>query len=140
MAAGTTQRLLEVARPYRGRFLLGLVATLLASLLDGVTIVVLVPLLKALFGTAGPLAGHGTLLERLSDQLLGPLVSGITPRAAAFRLVVVLLGGLLLKNALQYAANQLSVAVQEGVVRDLRVRLYRHLLSLDLGFFQRTRI
>ena len=140
MAAGTTQRLLEVARPYRGRFVLGLLATLLASLLDGVTIVVLVPLLKALFGTAGPLAGQGTLLERLSEQLLGPLVSGIAPRAAAFRLVLVLLAGLLLKNALQYSANQLSVAVQEGVVRDLRVRLYRHLLSLDLGFFQRTRV
>jgi len=140
MAAGTTQRLLQVARPYRGRFLLGLIATLLASLLDGVTIIVLVPLLKALFGTAGALAGHGTLLERLSDQLLGPLVSGIAPREAAFRLVLALLAGLLLKNALQYSANQLSVAVQEGVVRDLRVRLYRHLLSLDLGFFQRTRL
>ena len=117
-----------------------MIATLLASLLDGVTIVVLVPLLKALFGTAGALAGHGTLLERLSDQLLGPLVSGIAPRAAAFRLVLALLAGLLLKNALQYSANQLSVAVQEGVVRDLRVRLYRHLLSLDLGLFQRTRL
>ena len=140
MAAGTTRRLLEAAKPYRGRFLLGLFATLLASLLDGVTIVVLIPLLKALFGTAGLLAGHGTLLERVSDQLLGPLVSGIAPRAAAFRLVLVLLAGLLLKNALQYAANQLSVAVQEGIVRDLRVRLYRHLLSLELGFFQRTRV
>src|SRR4026209_1755790 len=109
MAAGTTQRLLEVARPYRGRFLLGLIATLLASLLDGVTIVVLVPLLTAIFGTAGAPAGHGppaaqgTLLERLSDQLLGPLVSGIAPRAAAFRLVLALLAGLLLKNALQYS-------------------------------------
>ena len=47
MAAGTTRRLLETARPYRGVFLLALLATLLASLLDGVTIVVLIPLLKA---------------------------------------------------------------------------------------------
>jgi subfamily B ATP-binding cassette protein MsbA len=31
------------------------------------------------------------------------------------------------------------VAVQEGLVRDLRIRLYRHLLTLDLNFFQRTR-
>ena len=139
MAAGPARRLLETAKPYRGRFLLGLFATLLASLLDGVTIVVLIPLLKALFGTAGALGGQASPLERISDRLLAPLVSGLTPGAAAFRLVVVLLGGLLLKNALQYSANQLSVAVQEGIVRDLRVRLYRHLLGLDLGFFQRTR-
>jgi ATP-binding cassette, subfamily B, bacterial MsbA len=139
MAAGTTRRLLETAKPYRGFFLLGLLATLLASFLDGVTIVVLIPLLKALFGTAGVLAGQSSLLERISDRVLAPLVSGIPPAAAAFRLVLVLLAGLLFKNALQYCANQLSVAVQEGIVRDLRVRLYRHLLSLDLGFFQRTR-
>jgi len=107
--------------------------------LDGFTIVVLIPLLKALFGTAGALSTQSSPLERLSDRLLSPLVSGITPPAAAFRLVLVLLAGLLLKNALQYSSNQLSVAVQEGIVRDLRVRLYRHLLNLDLGFFQRTR-
>jgi len=139
MAERTARRLLEVARPYGGLFVLGLTATLLASLLDGVTIVVLVPLLKALFGTAGALASHGTALERVTDIVLGPLIAGREPRAAAARLVVVLLAGLLLKNALQYAANQLSVGVQEGVVSDLRVRLYRHLLTLDLGFFQRTR-
>src|ERR1043166_2127741 len=139
MAERTAGRLLEVARPYGGLFFLGLTATLLASLLDGVTIIVLVPLLKALFGTAGALASHGTALERVTDRVLGPLIAGLPPRAAAARLVVLLLAGLLLKNALQYAANQLSVGVQEGVVSDLRVRLYRHLLTLDLGFFQRTR-
>jgi subfamily B ATP-binding cassette protein MsbA len=139
MAERTAWRLLEAARPYGGRFCLGLLATLFASLLDGVTIVVLVPLLKALFGTAGALASHGTALERVADRVLGPLTAGLAPRGAAARLVLVLLAGLLLKNALQYAANQLSVAVQEGLVRDLRVRLYRHLLTLDLGFFERTR-
>ena len=139
MAERTARRLLETAKPYRGLFALGFGATLLASLLDGVTIVVLVPLLKALFGTAGALAGQGTALERVTDRLFAPLVDGVPPRDAAARLVLVLLAGLLLKNALQYAANQLSVAVQEGVVRDLRIQLYRHLLTLDLGFFQRTR-
>ncbi|MCC7132308.1 MAG: ABC transporter ATP-binding protein, partial [Gemmatimonadales bacterium] len=49
------------------------------------------------------------------------------------------LAGLLLKNLFGYAGGQLSVGVQEGLVRDLRVKLYRHLLTIDLGFFQRTR-
>lgn len=128
-----------MAKPYWGLFVLGLAATLLASLLDGVTIVVLVPLLKALFGTAGTLAAPGTGLEALASRLFGPLTDGLAPRDAAGRLVLVLLAGLLIKNLMQYAANQLSVAVQEGLVRDLRVALYRHLLSLDLAFFQRTR-
>ena len=47
--------------------------------------------------------------------------------------------GLLLKNVLSYASTQISVRAQEGLVRDLRARLFDHLLTLDLGFFQRTR-
>jgi subfamily B ATP-binding cassette protein MsbA len=139
MAERTARRLLEVAQPYWGLFLLGFLATLVASLLDTLTLVILVPLLKALFGTAGALAGQGTVLEAFTDRALGPLVGGLTPRAAAARLVLLLLLVLVIKNLTQYASNQLSVAVQEGLVRDLRVRLYRHLLTLDLNFFQRTR-
>ena len=140
MPAGTARRLLGTVKPYPGRYLLALAATLLASALDGFTIVVLIPLFKALFGTAGHLAGQSTTIERVSDRVFGPLVSGMPPSSAAARLVIVLLLGLLLKNGLQFAANQLSVAVQESIVRDLRVRLYRRLLHLDLGFFQRTRV
>jgi subfamily B ATP-binding cassette protein MsbA len=47
--------------------------------------------------------------------------------------------GLLLKNSLSYLSSQITVRAQEGLVRDLRTRLFDHLLTLDLGFFQRTR-
>jgi subfamily B ATP-binding cassette protein MsbA len=139
MVSTTARRLLGAARPYSGLFVLGLGATLVASLLDGITVVVMIPLLKALFGTAGALGAQATELEQIADRVFRPLTEGLSPRAAAGRLVLVMLAGLLLKNLLQFTANQLSVAVQEGLVRDLRVRLYRHLLTLDLGFFQRTR-
>ena len=136
----TSLRLLHFARPYSGLFLLGLVATLVASLLDGVTVVILVPLLKTLFGTAGALGNQSTTLETFADRMLRPLLAGAAPGAAvATRLVLLLLFGLLVKNALTYVSNQLSVSVQEGLVRDLRVGLFRHLLTIDLGFFQRTR-
>ena len=139
MAHHTARRLFEAARPYWGLFLLGVGATLVASVLDTATIVILVPLLKALFGTAGSLGEQATRLERITDWLLDPLVAGLPSREAAGRLVLLLVVALLIKNLMQYASNQLSVAVQEGLVRDLRVRLYHHLLSLDLNFFQRTR-
>jgi subfamily B ATP-binding cassette protein MsbA len=73
------------------------------------------------------------------NRLAEPLVAGLSPGAAAARLVVVLALGLLLKNALSYASSQITVRAQEGLVRDLRVRLFDHLLTLDFGFFQRTR-
>jgi ATP-binding cassette, subfamily B, bacterial MsbA len=132
-------RLLRLIIPYRGLLVLGLTTTLLASLLDGFTLVLLVPLLKHLFGTAGELRTGSTQLEGLVDRIVEPLVSGLAPGQAAARLVVLLVAGLVLKNAFSYASTQVSVRAQEGLVRDLRTRLFNHLLSLDLGFFQRTR-
>ena len=135
----TELRLLRLARPYRGLLVLGLVTTFFASLLDGFTLVILIPLLKHLFGTAGDLRPGSSQLERLVDRLTEPLVAGLTPGAAAGRLVVILVAGLLLKNVLGYASSQISVRVQEGLVSDLRTRIFDHLLTLELGYFQRTR-
>jgi subfamily B ATP-binding cassette protein MsbA len=132
-------RLLRLIIPYRGLLVLGLVTTLLASLLDGFTLVLLVPLLKHLFGTAGELRPGSTQLEGLVNGLVEPLVTGLTPGQAAARLVLLLVAGLILKNAFSYTSAQVSVRAQEGLVRDLRTRLFKHLLTLDLGFFQRTR-
>jgi subfamily B ATP-binding cassette protein MsbA len=135
----TERRLIGLIKPYRVLLAVGLVTTFLASLFDGFTLVILIPLLKHLFGSAGELRTGSTRLEAFMDRLVGPLVAGVTPAQAAARLVVLLAIGLLLKNALSYASAQISVRAQEGLVRDLRSRLFSHLLSLDLGFFQRTR-
>ncbi|HET6836552.1 MAG TPA: ABC transporter ATP-binding protein [Gemmatimonadales bacterium] len=135
----TELRLLRLVRPYSGLLALGLVTTFLASLLDGFTLVVLIPLLKHLFGTAGQLRTGSTRLEEFMDRMVEPLVAGLTPGQAAARLVVLLAIGLLVKNVFSYASTQISVRAQEGLVRDLRTRLFRHLLSLDIDFFQRTR-
>ncbi|MEP6574687.1 MAG: ABC transporter ATP-binding protein [Gemmatimonadota bacterium] len=135
----TERRLLGYLRPYRGIFALSLLATFIASVLDGFTIVVLIPLLRHLFGTAGALSTGSTKLEAFMDRLLAPILVNTTPGQAAGRIVVVLLAGLILKNAMSYASSQLSVRVQEGLVRDLRAQLFGHLLRLDLNYFQRTR-
>ena len=112
---------------------------LVASLLDGFTVVMLIPLLKHLFGTAGMLAPSSTRLEHLVDGLLAPVLAGASPAMAAARIVALLLGALLVKNALSLASKQFTTRIEEGVVRDLRLRLYRHLLRTDLDLFQRTR-
>ncbi|HEY8257496.1 MAG TPA: ABC transporter ATP-binding protein [Gemmatimonadales bacterium] len=135
----TELRLLRLAKPYRGLLSLGLGTTLFASILDGFTLVILIPLLKHLFGTAGPLRPGSSQLEALVHRLTEPIVAGLTPGAAAARLLIILVSGLLLKNVFTYASSQITVRVQEGLVRDLRTRIFEHLLTLDLGYFLRTR-
>jgi subfamily B ATP-binding cassette protein MsbA len=133
------RRLLGWLRPYRLPLGLGLVATTVASVLDGATLLFLIPLLRHLFGTAGTLASGATGLETMVDRLLAPLLAGASPAGVTVRLVALLWASLLGKNALAYLSGQLSVEAQEGLVRDLRSALFTRLLDLDLGWIERTR-
>jgi len=132
------RRLFRYLGPYRWVFALGVLTTALASALDGATVIILIPLFKHLFGSAGALGVGGTALEAWVNRVLDPLLGGPTGLVTA-RLVLLLWLGILIKNAMAYASAQLSVRVQEGMVRNLRIDLFDHLLRLDLGFFQRVR-
>jgi ATP-binding cassette, subfamily B, bacterial MsbA len=136
---GRSGRLLQLLRPYALLFVVNFVATVAASLLNGATFVLLIPFLRTLFGQQ-PLPETGSsAVERALAAVAGPLLSAGSPEGALRNVVVVLVVTLVLKNVLTYAAAVSSVAIQEGVVRDLRVQLFEHLQRLPLDFFQRTR-
>ncbi|MEO5798805.1 MAG: ABC transporter transmembrane domain-containing protein, partial [Gemmatimonadales bacterium] len=132
-------RLFALLRPQRRLFLVGLVAALVGSILDGATAALLIPILKLQFPGNDSFAGSNTWLGRTLGQVLGPIVDGVPRDVATLRLVGIFLGALAIKIVATYIAAYLSVLVQEGVVKDLRVKLWQHLLRLDLGVFQRTR-
>jgi len=142
---GRGARLLSLLRPYSLIFVATIAATVLSSVLDGFTFVLLIPFLRSLFGqTALPGAegaggAGGSEVEAVLDRIAGPFIHAGAPEVALRNVVVVLLVTLLLKNGTAYLASLGSVAIQERVVRDLRVRLFRHLQTLPLAYFQRTR-
>jgi ATP-binding cassette, subfamily B, bacterial MsbA len=136
---GRSGRLLLLLRPYAFLFAANLVATFVASVLDGATFVLLIPFLRTLFGHDPlPVVG-GSRVERLLAVVVGPLLAAGSPGAALRNVVLVLVAAMVVKNVLAYLAAVSSVAIQENVVRDLRVRLFGHLQTLPLDFFQRTR-
>ena len=137
---GDLGRILALVRPHRWLLAAALALSVLGSVMESLTLVALVPLLKQLFGTAGAIASGSTSLERWLDQVMQPLLTGTTPDQAVGRMVAVLLTGLFLKNAATYSGSQLSVRVQERVVATLRTRLFRHLLALDLDFHRKSRL
>src|SRR2546422_2463422 len=136
---GRSARVLGLLRPYRFLFAANIAATLVASLMDGATFVLLIPFLRALFKLQASPPTASSAAERGLGRAAGPLLRVRAPEVALRSVVLVLLVPLVIKNAAAYAAAMSSVAIEEGVVRDLRVRLFRHLQSLPLGFFQRTK-
>ncbi len=135
-------RLLQLLRPYSFLFTAAVLATVLASVLDGFTIALLIPFLRTLFGeqALAPAGGGGSAVQGVLARLAGSLITAGTPVAALRNVVVVLLVALVLKNAAEYASAYWNVVIQESVVRDLRMRLFRHLQVLPLGYFQRTKV
>src|SRR5712692_9788046 len=118
-------RVLGLLRPYTKLFAANVVATIVSSVLDGAQYVLVIPFLRALFKLPTlPTTGSSTV-ERVLGQLTGPLLTVGAPEVALRNVVLVLLGALVIKNAAAYAAAMSSVAIEEGVVRDLRVRLFR---------------
>ena len=134
-----SRRLLGLLRPYSLQFGATIVATVISSVLDGFTFVLLIPFLRTLFGNAALPTEGGTKVEAVLNKIAGPFLQAGSPEIALRNVVVILLVALLLKNLTSYLASVGSVAIQEGVVRDLRVRLFDHLQTLPLGYFQRTR-
>jgi ATP-binding cassette, subfamily B, bacterial MsbA len=135
---GRSARVLGLLRPYSVLFAANIAATLVSSVMDGATFVLLIPFLRALFGQQALPPTGGSTVEAVLARITGPWLT-VAPATALRNVVLVLLVALVVKNVAAYGAAMSSVAIEEGVVRDLRLRLFRHLQTLPLGFFQRVR-
>src|SRR3989442_13465691 len=120
---GRSGRLFLLLRPYAFLFSANLVATFVASVMDGATFVLLIPFLRTVFGHDPlPVAG-GSAIERVLAVVVRPLLAAGSP-GAAFRDVVLVLGGaMVVENVLAYPAAVWSVAIPENGLAGLRVRV-----------------
>lgn len=112
------RRAVALFRPYRGR--LALTAVLVIA---GAAVAVVPPL----------------IVQRVFDDALFP-VSGASPDIPLLvRLVAAMIGFFLLSAALGIGQTWLTATVGNAVTGDLRMRLFDHLQSMELGFFTRTK-
>ncbi|HTY05295.1 MAG TPA: ABC transporter ATP-binding protein [Gemmatimonadales bacterium] len=132
-------RLYSLLRPYLWLFAATMSVTVVASVLDGFSLSMLVPFLRTIFKESTLLPVGGSKAQAIIAWITGPLIATSSPEAALRSVVVVLLGALVLKNAAEYLSAYWNVVIQENVVRDLRVRLFTHLQTLPLGYFQQTK-
>jgi subfamily B ATP-binding cassette protein MsbA len=136
----TTTRLFGFLKPYRVLVLASLGAMAIGSLLDGFSMILLIPFLRALFGEALVMPGASSLVERILDTVLGGFLAGGSPTEVLRNVIIVVMAALVLKNVFFYTASVLAVRAQEGIVRDMRNELYGHLQRLPLGFFDRNKV
>src|SRR5256885_12530267 len=114
---GRSGRLFLLLRPYTLLFVANLATTVLASVMDGVTFVLLVPFLRTLFGQQALPAATGSAVERILAAVAGPLLAAGAPAAALRSVALLLFGALLLKNALAFHAAVSEREVPRNLMR-----------------------
>ncbi|MFQ6046805.1 MAG: ABC transporter ATP-binding protein [Gemmatimonadales bacterium] len=126
-------------RPYRAAFAVSLLAAVVASTLDGLTLTLLIPFLRLLFDAGAGLSEVPTVVERLLAVLVGGFLETGDRWTALRNVVVLILVAVAAKNVAVYLAGYLGQYIQEGVARDLRNRLFAHIQGQGLAFYHGVR-
>jgi len=136
------RRLLAFLRPHTAPVVLAVIASAIYALFDALTYILLIPFMEALFVSGGGGGGStsASAMQRVLDASVYRWVdlSG-DPLVAINRIIVLLMMVFAVKNVFAFARTYLLARAEQGVNRDLRDTVYDHLVSLDLGFFGRTR-
>ncbi len=137
-------RILGYLRPYVGLFVVSVVAMVVFSALDAFSMVMLIPFLNMLFGDGvgggvSLFAGrHGRIFDLL-HVVVGGLIPTGDPMAGLRNVLLLLFAAFLFKNIALYIQSYTVAVIEQRVTRDLRNQIYEHLMSMDLGFFLRTK-
>ena len=139
----TWRRVLSYLAPHRGTLLLSVTASAAYAALDAFSFVMLIPFLATVFGegvTTGATAESAGQVDRALELTVGRFVPlDGDPQAVVGGIITFILVLVVLRNGVDFARAQLTARVEQGVTRDLRNRVYGHLLDLDLAFFARVR-
>lgn len=134
--------------PYR-KFLAGsLLMSILSAVLNLFSFSLIIPILRILFGidtTAYsfiPWESAASLREKLIGNLYWGVSQFMTSHGASLTLLLLCLSLCLLtvfKTAGYFGSSAVMVPIRTGIVRDLRMDIYRKIISLPLGFFSEER-
>jgi ABC-type multidrug transport system fused ATPase/permease subunit len=145
----TARRILVYIRPYWKQIALSILCSVVFSVFSGVSLYLLIPLLETLFsGNIAPVAA--TPATSLSPGWLLSIRQGFTDgfknlvftgdsSTTLLNICVVILGAFLVKNLAGYLQSNLMIYVEQGLIRDLRNALYRHIHALPLAYFTNER-
>jgi subfamily B ATP-binding cassette protein MsbA len=144
-------RILRFIRPFRIRLALSILCSIFFSIFSGVSIYLIIPLLETLFAgntparSALPAVG-GSFLPDWLLQAKDAITSGFqhlvfreNPADSLLNICIVIVAAFFIKNVFGYLQSNLIIYVEQGLTRDLRNALYRHIHELPLAYFTNER-
>lgn len=144
-SSGPYRMLYQYLKPYRGRFILGLICGVAYAILNGLIPLVIYFVASQVFGTEAP--GGGDIASKLPGPIADIVKGFHLPEWAALRPG---LGGVLLacilvplvtafRAALSYANSYFIAWTSFRMLRDLRRALFAKIVNQSLAFFNKAK-
>lgn len=139
------RRLLQYMGNYKGLVALAILCNILTAIFTVIVVPLFQPFLNILFEQVEPIteAPASVASAEELEQYMGFLISGwirdLGPETALAYVCIFIILSFLFKNLFRYLALFFMSPVRNGIIRDLRNALYRHLLGLHLGYFTEER-
>ena len=133
------RRLWSFVKPHRGKLVAVVVLNVLAAVFDVFSLGLLIPFFNALFDQPSLIPDTGNV-SRILEFTIGSLLDHDDPMGSLRNVIFIVMFAVTLKNLMVWVSGQIGVQLQEFVVRDLRDRLYAHLLRLPLPWFTRMKV
>lgn len=118
------------------------------SVLSTVTIMVIQPVLEALFNpesmNSHPLLSNNESISAAIKQWFFTTVLGIVQSdshsTTLFHLGLLILFLFIVKNLTKYLGNNVNVRLGEGISKSIRDQLFRKMMSLSMDYFNRSKV
>lgn len=127
--------------PYKGKVGLNFFFNLLAAVFGAFSFILLEPVLGILFETADkvrelvPFEFSAEAIRNNLSYFITWVIDAYGQSTALIYIGLFIILMVLLKTGFTYLASYAMIGIRNGVVRDMRSRIYRKMVSLPLGFF-----
>jgi subfamily B ATP-binding cassette protein MsbA len=127
--------------PYKGKVALNFLFNLLAAIFGAFSFGLLSPVLGILFGTDEavreriPFELSADAIENNLSYFITWIIDTYGQSSALIYIGMFIILMVLLKVGFTYLASFVMIFIRNGVVRDVRSKIYRKMLTLSLGFF-----
>ncbi|WP_372947046.1 ABC transporter ATP-binding protein [Mariniphaga sp.] len=131
--------------PYKWKLVWNIVFNFLSAVFGAFSFLLLIPSLKILFGTQELMLNKPEVglsvssFTEYSNYLISRVIEQSSHEKALIFIGIFIVITVFLKVGFYYLANYMIVVIRNGVVRDIRSKIYRKILKLQLGFFSDER-
>lgn len=139
-------RVLGYLKQFKLLLVLSIFLNTLFSILSTVTIIVIQPVLQALFEPKTmqtiqvPSEDVSFQFKEWFFRTVMNLVTGATQSETLFKLGLLIIGLFTLKNVAKYLGNNVNTRLGEGVIKSIRDQLFTRIMAQSMDFFNKSKV